>query len=178
MKKNALMMSKECDPFTWERLGDVPNGRGALGEEVPVSLYRLMHYTLLDVLSKAHGEEHAKECFRQAGFLAGVEFAKNLLDLSAEYSAFTAELQRKMREFKIGILRIEDFNEVSGEFVLTVGEDLECSGMPITGETVCFYDEGFIAGIFQSYTGKRYHVREIDCWATGNRVCRFHGVAE
>ena len=55
-----------------------------------------------------------------------------------------------------------------------MGEDLDCSGLPITGEVVCNYDEGFIAGILHVYTGQVYDVREIDCWATGDRTCRFN----
>ena len=72
---------------------------------------------------------------------------------------------------------MENFDE-AGNMVLTVGEDLDCSGIPITDETVCYYDEGFIAGILEVYTGKKYHVREIDCWANGDRVCRFRGTVE
>ena len=48
--------------------------------------------------------------------------------------------------------------------------------LPVTNETVCNYDEGFIAGILEAYTGKKYDVREVDCWASGDRVCRFSGV--
>ena len=33
--------------------------------------------------------------------------------------------------------------------------------------------EGFIAGLFERFTGKTYHVKEIDCWCTGDRTCRF-----
>jgi len=57
--------------------------------------------------------------------------------------------------------------------VMTVGEDLDCSGLPITGETICHYDEGFIAGILKAYTKQNYVVREVDCWSTGARICRF-----
>ena len=52
-------------------------------------------------------------------------------------------------------------------------EVADCSGLPLLGETVCNYDEGFIAGILSSYTGKEYSAVEVDCWATGDRVCRF-----
>jgi hypothetical protein len=40
-------------------------------------------------------------------------------------------------------------------------------------ETVCVYDEGCVADIFEAYTGNPFHVEEIDCWFTGDRVCRF-----
>lgn len=164
--------------FTWESLGDIKKGRGDLGEEMPVLVYRLMQYTMLDTLSREYGNETANEHFRKAGYLAGTEFAKHVLDLNVDFDTFLARLQARLKELKIGILRMEDFNEDTGEIVLTVSEDLDCSGIPITSETVCYYDEGFVAGILEVYTGKKYDVREIDCWANGDRVCRFRGVIE
>ena len=38
--------------------------------------------------------------------------------------------------------------------VLTISEDADCSGLPAIGETVCNYDEGFLAGLLTAYTGK------------------------
>lgn len=175
---NTQKQAHSHNTFTWESLGDIKKGRGALGEEMPVLIYRLMQYTMLDVLSKAYGNDTANERFRQAGYLAGTEFARHVLNLQVEFGAFVAKLQRTLKDLKIGILRMEDFDEATGEIVLTMGEDLDCSGLPITSETVCYYDEGFIAGILEVYTGKRYTVREIDCWADGDRVCRFRGLAE
>lgn len=153
-------------------------GRGNLGEEMPVLVYRLMQYTMLDILSKAYGNETANEHFRQAGYLAGTEFAKHMLDLEVDLNLFLANLQSTLKELKIGILRMESFDEKTGDITLTVAEDLDCSGIPISNETVCYYDEGFIAGILQMYTGKKYDVREIDCWANGDRICRFRGTVE
>lgn len=83
-----------------------------------------------------------------------------------------------MQELKIGVLRIEDVNEETGKIILTVAEDADCSGLPVLGETVCNYDEGFIAGILSLYSGKPYTAIEVDCWATGDRVCRFHADVE
>jgi predicted hydrocarbon binding protein len=132
-----------------------------------------MQFTMLSVLTKNLGREKADQYLRESGLLAGTEFARNALDLKGDFDTFIAELQMKLRELKIGILRIESVNEKTGEIFLTVGEDLDCSGLPITGENVCTYDEGFIAGILSVYTGKEYSVHEIDCWASGDRVCRF-----
>ncbi len=161
--------------FRWENLGDVEGGRGDLGMEMPVLVYRLMQYTMLDVLSRGCGGEQANGYFRKAGYLAGMEFAKHMLDLTVEFSGFVADLQKALKELKIGILRMESYVEDTGEIVLTVAEDLDCSGIPVTNETVCYYDEGFIEGILEAYTGVKYTVREIDCWANGDRVCRFRG---
>ena len=161
--------------FVWANLGDIKNGRGDLGEEMPVIVYRLMQYTLLDILSGEFGLEKANEYFGKAGYVAGVEFAKNVLNLDLDFNSFISHLQETLKLLKVGILRMESFDEGNGEIVLTVGEDLDCSGLPITNENVCIYDEGFISGILEMYTGKKYTVREVDCWASGDRVCRFRG---
>lgn len=96
-----------------------------------------------------------------------------MLNLDQPLNAFISELQAKMQDLKIGVLRIENIDEQSGRIILTVSEDADCSGLPVLGETVCNYEEGFISGILSVYTGKPYSAIEIDCWATGDRVCRF-----
>ena len=173
--ENIFALGETHNEFKWKNLGDIKEGRENLGEEMPVVVYRLMQYTLLDVLSKAYGNETANRHFRDAGFLAGSEFARNILDLSVGFETFVANLRKKLQEFKIGILHIEDFDSSTGNLVFTVREDLDCSGLPVTNENVCSYDEGFISGILEAYTGKKYDVREVDCWANGDRICRFNG---
>lgn len=154
------------------RLESVQKGRSNLGGEMPVEIYRLLEYSIRDVLTEWHGEEHMVEVLREAGRRAGREFAQQALDLSLEFDPFVSALQQKVIELKIGILRIEEIRE-DGTIMLTISEDLDCSGMPITGKTTCNYDEGFIEGILSTYTGKTYCAREIDCWSKGDRVCRF-----
>ena len=173
--ENVFAPAKKHEVFSWSSLGDIKMGRGDLGDEMPVLVYRLMQFTMLDVLSRAHGVEQANSYFRDAGFLAGFEFAKNTLNLDSDFDGFVAELQRVLHDLKIGLLRMESFDPDTGSIVLTVGQDLDCSGLPITHENVCVYDEGFIAGILEAYTGNKYDVREVDCWADGDRVCRFNG---
>ncbi len=92
MMENVLLQGDSREGFTWKSLGNIKMGRGALGEEMPVLVYRLMQYTLLEVLTKAHGKDQANEYFRQAGYLAGLEFAKNVLDLKADFGTFVANL--------------------------------------------------------------------------------------
>jgi len=171
--ENVFAQKRDHSAFSWSDLANIKEGRGSLGEEMPVLVYRLMQYTMVDILTREFGREKANYYVREAGRLAGAEFAKNLLNLNQGFDSFIASLQKAMAEYKIGILRIESVNDITEEIILTVAEDLDCSGLPITGESVCDYDEGFIAGIFRVYTGRSYTVREIDCWASGDRVCRF-----
>ncbi|GHU98884.1 hypothetical protein FACS1894211_03340 [Clostridia bacterium] len=159
--------------FDWKRIGDIEEGRKNLGQSLPVAVYRLMQFTVFDTLQAHYGTETAQEMFRQAGFSAGMAFAKNNLNLKAAFDAFVAELQSVLKTLAIGILRIEKSNADKTKLVLTVSEDLDCSGLPVVGETVCHYDEGFLAGVLKAYTGGDYEVIEIDCWASGDRTCRF-----
>jgi len=154
------------------------NSRGNLGDELPVMVYRLLEYSLKEELKNRFGKETQIDIFRSAGRMAGEYFARNILNLDVSLDQFVNELQQKLRELKIGVLRIEDVNEETGRIVLTVAEDADCSGLPVLGETVCNYDEGFIAGILSVYSGKTYTAVEVDCWATGDRVCRFHANVE
>ena len=89
------------------------------------------------------------------------------------FNAFVSELQAKLKDNKIGILRVENVDLDTLKMTLSVAEDLDCSGLPLSNEVVCHYDEGFIAGILEAYTGKKFCVKELDCWASGERVCRF-----
>lgn len=174
---NIFMADRKSIQFE-EYLKYDENSRGNLGEELPVLVYRLLEYSLKEELIRRYGKDEQVEVFRSAGRMAGEYFAKNMLNLDQPMDQFVNELQSKMKELKIGVLRIEDVDEESGKIILTVAEDADCSGLPVLGETVCNYDEGFIAGILSVYSGKQYTAIEVDCWATGDRVCRFQANVE
>ncbi|MDF9825309.1 putative hydrocarbon binding protein [Breznakia sp. PF5-3] len=159
--------------FRWEDLMDTADGRKNLGDMVPVELYRSLEYSMRQAIEEKFGKDIAIEILRRAGRLAGEQFAKTSLNLDQDLNGFLASVQKAFLDLKIGILRVEDFNEESGDATLTISEDLDCSGLPVIGETVCNYDEGFIAGLFSVFTNKNYKAKEIDCWAKGDRVCRF-----
>ena len=160
--------------FQWADLGDIAEGRPNLGPMMPVLVYRLFQFTLRDVLIAECGVEVTNRIFWRSGSEAGKAFAANILDLKLGFSAFIAQLQQKLKELNVGILRVERADMDQLEFTLTVAEDLDCSGLPMSEEVVCTYDEGFISGLLEQYTGRAFQVREIDCWASGGRTCRFH----
>jgi len=159
--------------FSWEQLGDIEEGRPSLGKQTSVAVYRLMQYTMRAVLEKEYGDEKTRQLLIQAGRLAGQEFCKNVLDTSLPFNKFVAQLHDALVELSVGILKMEKSDVENMNFTATVSEDLDCSGLPIKGVTVCDYDEGFIEGIFTVYTGRQFDVKEIDCWTTGERTCRF-----
>lgn len=163
----------ENKSFHWEQIGDLTLGRPHLGKKTDVAIYRLMQYTMRSVLEARLGEEAAQQLFYEAGQLAGTAYFQEFLAVPMLPEEFLAALRRQMIADSIGILQVESCDWQAQQLVVTVAEDLDCSGLPVKGVTVCEYDEGFIAGIMKAYTGHEFIVREIDCWATGDRTCRF-----
>ena len=68
---------------------------------------------------------------------------------------------------------VEGKPRTSRQFTVAVAEDLDCSGLPEKDYEFCTYDEGFIAALLESFSGKKFLVKEVDCWCTGDRTCRF-----
>lgn len=161
--------------FTWDLVAsdNIANARPNLGPTMRMEVYRLMQFTLRDELEVRFGTEATDDIFRAAGRKAGTAFFENMMPPVKDLGDMISHLEALLQEFSIGILRLEEVDMENGRFVLTVGEDLDCSGLPDTGIDICIYDEGFIAGILESYTGKSFEVREVDCWCTGDRTCRF-----
>ena len=159
--------------FSWDLLGNIALGRPNLGPNTRLEVYRLMQFTFRDVIEQHLGTEKTCEIFYEAGKLAGFEFYKNALPNTKDFNGFVKNLQETLSEMGIGILRVEKADMEEGSFILTVSEDLDCSGLPEMGYEICTYDEGFISGLLESFTGSAFKVKEVDCWCTGDRTCRF-----
>jgi len=163
--------------FSWELLGDIAKGRPNLGPNTRLEVYRLMQFAFRDIIEQHLGTDMTDQIFYEAGKLAGIAFYKNTLSGINDFNAFLKTLQETLISMGIGILRVEEADMDKGLLVLTVSEDLDCSGLPDIGNEVCTYDEGFIAGLLESFTGCPFRVKEVDCWCTGDRTCRFRAEA-
>ena len=159
--------------FDWSMIGNIEEGRPNLGFTVDLNVYRLMQFTLRDVLIKEFDVETADRIFYQAGKRAGTVFCEKMITKRDNFDEFVVQLQELLKKFGIGILRVEKSDLERMVFTLTVAEDVDCSGLPPSDETICTYDEGFISGVLSQYTGKSFIVKEVDCWCSGDRVCRF-----
>ena len=71
-------------------------------------------------------------------------------------------------------LRSEDVNEETGKIILTVSEDADCSRASGSGRDGLQLATRVLSPILSLYSGKTYEAIEVDCWATGDCVCRFH----
>lgn len=171
-------MPKRKYRFSWDLIGDIELGRPNLGPTTRIEVYRLMQFVFRDVLEKHYGTEQADALFHEAGELAGREFYARFCSNITDLNDFVRTLQEILRELGIGIMRVESADAEKGSFVITMSEDLDCSGLPELDYEVCVYDEGFISGLMESFTGKKFKVKEVDCWCTGDRTCRFTAQAE
>jgi len=159
--------------FAWNMLGDIGTGRPNLGPSMPVAVYRLMQFTLRDLLVQEFGAARADGIFQEAGRRAGDQYFDHVMKPQTSLDGFFAEIQRTLKDLSIGVFRVESTDPAKGSFVVTVAEDLDCSGIPVCEEQICAYDEGFLAAVFERQTGRRYRVKEVDCWGSGDRTCRF-----
>lgn len=170
-------MDKSRYEFSWALLGNIKEGRPNLGNTTRVEVYRLMQFTFRDVIEKRHGTEEADKIFYEAGTIAGKCFFKEMIGETPNFEAFCRSFQEALKMLGIGILRFEKTDLANGMITMTVSEDLDCSGLPELDYEICTYDEGFIAGLLKEYFGEEFTVKEIDCWCTGDRTCRFKAVA-
>ncbi|MDR3294664.1 MAG: 4-vinyl reductase [Clostridiales Family XIII bacterium] len=159
--------------FTWDLIGDLEDGRPNLGPQVNLEMYRLMQFTMRDELERRFGTEVADEVFSAAGRIAGGEYYEHHIKPVASIDEFVSKTQESLKENGIGILRVEEAMLEEGRVILTIDEDLDCSGLPELDYETCIYDEGFVAALFESYTKEKWSAEEVDCWCTGARTCRF-----
>jgi len=164
--------------FTWDMLGDLQAGRPNLGPAVRLEVYRLMLFSFRDVMEQNLGAAETDRLFYEAGRLAGTHMYEHLIGEPANLNDFVARLQKVLLDLGVGILRVEQADPEKGEFILTVSEDIDCSGLPESDLEICVYDEGLISALLESFTGNKFRVKEIDCWCTGDRTCRFKAVEE
>ncbi len=167
------MSDKRLYRFSWDLLGDLEKGRPNLGNQTRVEVYRLLQFTFRDIIEQKFGTEAADKIFFDAGHLAGQSLYEQMLSQYSDFYEFVKELQNICEELKIGVLRFEQTDLEHKIFILTVSEDLDCSGLPELDYEVCKYDEGFFSGILEKFFKVKFAVKEIDCWCTGDRTCRF-----
>jgi len=169
------MVDKRKYKFVWDDTvgADLNLARPNLGPNTRVEVYRLFQFTLRDVLEQHYGTEMADVLFREAGVIAGKAYFRKFLQGASDASNLASKIQESFDAMGIGIFRVESAQDDNSHFVFTVDEDLDCSGLPDTSDVVCVYDEGFIQGVLESFSGMDFNVREIDCWCTGARTCRF-----
>lgn len=154
-------------------IGNITKGRPTLGSTMDVALYRLARLSLRDVLFSKLGPEACDAIFFEAGEQAGRELYRAMVAKDKSLTDFLKEVQELVASLNMGILRIEKSDLKNRTFTLTIAEDLDCSGLPASNEKRCSYDKGFLSGLLLEHTGVRFSVKEVNCWCSGDKICRY-----
>lgn len=160
--------------FSWDLIGTTTEqSRPSLGSATTLEVYRLFQFTIRDILEQRYGTDATDDIFREAGVMAGRAFFEKYCSEATDVADLAKMIQNRFRELSIGIVRFEKVDLDNMVIQLTVDEDLDCSGLPDSDDQICIYDEGLIKGILDAFTGKSFTVKEVDCWCSGERTCRF-----
>jgi uncharacterized protein len=159
--------------LSWEDLGDVRTGRPNLGPHTTVTYYRLAQMSMATELVARLGADQADQVIKSAGEIAGRLVHSQFLSSCTDMPSLVRELTRFLKEHNVGILRVEEANEETREFVFTIREDLDCSGTPNDGRFKCKFDEGLVTGVLAGFFDRDMYVEEVECWGRGQTTCRF-----
>jgi hypothetical protein len=98
-------------------------------------------------------------------YLLGRSFGRQLAhgDLDAFAEQFAA----------LGLGRLKLVAEAEDSLAFEVYECATCSGLPDTGENVCYFEAGLLAGALETITGRRAHARETMCASRGSDACHY-----
>ncbi|XRP96177.1 V4R domain-containing protein [Methanocaldococcus sp. 16A] len=129
--------------------------RNSLGRNIDITVFRLIRFMNLErYLGRgAHGVIY--DCGRELG--------KSLNPSSIE------DVVKFCEEYKIGKVEIVNKNPLQ----IRVCECISCSGLPEVGETLCWFEGGFIAGCLEKILNKKVRVNETHCAGLGNNFCQF-----
>lgn len=159
--------------FSWGTVGDVDLGRSNLGTMVRLEAYRLIQGTFCEMLEEEYGTVRCEELYRKAGKRAGSLFYELCCGYVTTFEHFTESLAYAFRHMGIALIEVEMVGTGAWSFVVTLYEDMSCSGRNNSGDERCFYHEGFLAGIFEAYGHMEFEVRTVHNWTFIQRSCRF-----
>ena len=117
------MFKEERDElkFDWSMIGDIGEGRPNLGNTMDVSVYRLMQFTLRDVLIKHFDAQTADRIFYEAGEHAGKEFYKELITQKDDFNEFVY-IAYRLFDFIIRII----FGQLNRSRLFTLKNQIKC----------------------------------------------------
>ena len=141
--------------------------RPNLRDKMSANIYRLLvHKGLRNLMGE-----------RSNAFLEGIGkdigIAAFTIDEPGDVETAHVKLKKIFEEYGLGMInyaRTENASEVAR---ITVKESLTASGLPPTGEAICYMEAGVIEGFLSKFYGKAVSVKEIGCVSMGGYVCTF-----
>lgn len=152
------------------KVGDVMTERRQLGPYVSLSHYRALTTGFMAYMEHKLG--HMGDAILYAvGRLAGKRAAADILRDAPSVEVAREDMFREIRQNGIGIPEVRQ--ETQDRVDVAIHENAPAAGIKRIGRTVCHYQAGMLAGIFEELTGKPTLAKETKCWGLGDRLCEF-----
>ena len=131
------------------------SNRKELGRDIDITVFRLVRFMDLErYLGRgAHGVVYD----------AGKKLGNELNPKTVE------DVVKFCEDYKIGKVEIVGENPLQ----IRVNECISCSGLPECGETLCWFEGGFIAGCLEKIFNKKVRAKETHCAGLGDEFCQF-----
>ena len=153
-----------------------------LGDKRMVLLHAEALGALRQELIESVGTEFTRGLLTRAGYLAGMRDAELAMKARSDESqldmlAAGAQLHALSGMVEVEPIRVEANQEqgyLYGEFLWkhSIEDDMHAVSSGPTQEPVCWMEIGYSSGFLTRLMGKRIIVREVECLATGDNVCR------
>lgn len=158
--------------FKISAIGDTSK-RVSLGGAVGVEMFRILRTSMVDLISINLGKDASEKAIYLSGKAVGGEIGNVYLKGITELEDLVTKVTNILRDLKVGLFKVVSADPENGRFVVDVDECVSCSGTPVTGEAICYFEGGIIAGIFKYFLKKEAKAVETKCWAKGDNTCEF-----
>ncbi len=132
--------------------------RNELGTNINLVYMRLFRLALRDT----YGSKLSSSLLYEAGRHTAINnFKFNSIN----------DVVNSLNDLSIGVMKIT-YND--GERIIFEEDECAvCSGMPVTNESLCSFEAGFLAGALSCIMNKDVVVEETKCWGLGDQICQF-----
>jgi len=140
--------------------------RPTMGNEVPILVFRAFRHFSSDYVDNVMGRATAT-VFQNGGREMGKELGESLP--KGSFDEFLEAVIKLVSDTKIGVLRKVSADE--NQLVVALDECITCAGMDNIGKRICHFEVGLVAGLVESFVGKKVRARETKCNANGEGTC-------
>ncbi|MBI5211380.1 MAG: 4-vinyl reductase [Elusimicrobia bacterium] len=175
-KGQTKTSTRKAGPRGLELLGDPAMGRPRLGPTAPVDMFRALRLIgVMEGLDDTLGKD-SSALVHNSGKYLGYGLGQAILDATGrDLGKYVDALANKLRELGVGILSVPELRLEDDFLKVRVDECITCAGMPPIGKVICHFEAGFVAGVLEVFLGggRKCRVREVKCWAQGDKTCEF-----
>ncbi len=134
-------------------------------ENDPFEFFRLIFHTLrISLLTQGVDID---PILHEAGLKVGEALYEKVKDPNMEI--FLGNIASFWETHSLGSVEVKTLNPLT----ISVQDCFECSGLPYLGRPACAFDSGILESLFSLYKEEEAKVKETECYALGDKACRF-----